>query len=260
VTLMILKKKMALLLAGVSLVVFQGCASFHGGAKSGVVGPAGALSGERPAHVAEFILGAGDKLEITVYRNADLTKTVQIGPAGNIDYPLVGVLRAAGLSIFDLKTNLSKGLKKYIRNPQVSIGVVSTQSQKVTVLGEVKRPGFFQIVGGLTTLEAISGAGGFTLDGKRNSVLLIRGGLSKPEIKRLNLLDALSKGDMSQNITLSRGDIIYVPRTTIANVDRFFGHLSTILGPMLDLERGYFVGQQIELSNSRASRLTVPVR
>ncbi len=253
-------KKMTILLAVIALFIFQGCASFHGKGQSEADALDNALSAEKPAKVAEFILGPGDKLDITVYRNPDLTKTLQVSPAGNIDYPLVGSMRAAGLSIFELKANLSDGLKKYIRNPQVSIGVISTQSQKVTVLGEVRRPGFFQLSGGLTTLEAISGAGGFTLDGKTGSVLLIRGGLKNPVVSKLDLQAALSKGDLSQNVTLARGDIIYVPRTTIANVDRFFGHLSTILGPMLDLERGYFIGQQIELGNSRGSALTVPVR
>jgi len=260
VTLIILKRKTAsLLLAGFFILLFQGCSSFRGDSQPVDSGLDSAPAGERPGQVSEFILGPGDKLEITVFRNADLTKTIQISPAGNIDYPLVGEVRAAGRSIFELKGELGERLKKYIRNPQVSIGVVSTQSQKITVLGEVNRPGFFQLEGELTTLEAISGAGGFTLDGKKNSVLLIRGGLKTPELKTLNLMATLAKGDISQNIILSRGDIIYVPRTTIANVDRFFGHLSNILKPMLDLERGYFVGQQIEFGNSRSSRLTVPV-
>ncbi len=254
----IFNKRILFPLAVLALFLFQGCAVFHG--KGGVESsaPISAASAERPAEIKEFILGSGDKLDISVYRNSDLAKVIQIDPAGNIDYPLVGVMRAEGLSIFELKTNLGDALKKYLKNPQISIGVVSTQSQKVTVLGEVKRPGFFQLNGGLTMLEAISGAGGFTADGKKTSVLLIRGGLKNPELKAVNLQRTLSKGDLRENITLSRGDIVYVPRTTIANVDRFFMHLSTILDPLLDLERGYFIGQKIELGNSRSS-LTIPV-
>jgi len=254
----IFNKKILLSLAVMALFLFQGCAAFHGRSDSPVSVPLSGASAERPAEIKEFILGAGDKLDISVYRNSDLAKVIQIDPAGNIDYPLVGVTRAAGLSIFELKTNLARALKKYLKNPQVSIGVVSTQSQKVTVLGEVKRPGFFQLNGGLTMLEAISGAGGFTPDGKKTSVLLIRGDLKNPELKAVNLQRTLSKGDLRENISLARGDIVYVPRTTIANVDRFFMHLNTILGPLLDLERGYFIGQKIELGNSRSS-LTIPV-
>jgi polysaccharide export outer membrane protein len=257
---MILKKRLTKIIVLAALVIFfQGCASMKGGKADEDLSMDKALLNERPAEVAEFILGPGDKLDISVYRNPDLTKTIQIGPGGMLDYPLVGSVQAAGLSIFQLKKNLAAELGKYIKNPQVSISVISTSSRKITVLGEVRRPGFFQIEGNLTTLEAISGAGGFTLDGKKSSVLLIRGGLKKPVVRKLDLLAALGKGDMSQNVTLVRGDIIYVPRTAIANVDRFFNHLSTILNPLLDLERGYYIGQQIERSNS-GSRLTVPVR
>jgi len=257
---MILKNRLSKILVLAALVIFQGCASMQGDKAEEDLAMEKALLAERPAEVAEFILGPGDKLDIAVYRNADLTKTIQIGPGGKLDYPLVGTVQAAGLSIFELKNSLASELGKYIKNPHVSISVVSTSSRKITVLGEVRRPGFFQIEGNLTTLEAISGAGGFTLDGKKSSVLLIRGGLKKPVVRKLDLLAALGKGDMSQNVTLVRGDIIYVPRTTIANVDRFFNHLSTILNPLLDLERGYYIGQQIERGNSSGTRLTVPVR
>ncbi|MBI4710123.1 MAG: SLBB domain-containing protein [Nitrospirae bacterium] len=116
----------------------------------------------------------------------------------------------------------------------------------IIVLGEVRTPGFFQIETSMTVLEAVSRAGGFTLDGKKKSVLLIRGGLKTPQLITLNLEKALSKGDLAQNIQLQRDDIVYVPRTYISNVDRFFGHLATIISPLYTLESGFYTGQGIE--------------
>lgn len=200
---------------------------------------------EKTPKISEFILGPGDSIEIAVYRNDDLTRTVRIDPSGKIIYPLIGDIQAAGTSIFQLRDKIREGLLKYIVDPNVYVGIVSIQNQKVIVLGEVRNPGFFQIETSLNVLEAISKAGGITLDGKLKSVLLIRGGMKKPELVTLNLANIFEKGDFTQNVMLQRGDIIYVPRSFIADVDRFFAHLSTIVSPLLSLETGYFIGQQI---------------
>ncbi len=195
--------------------------------------------------VLEFILGPGDKVEIIVYRNDSLNRTVKIDTSGKIIYPLTGDIQASGLSIFQLRDKIRDGLSRYIVNPQVSIGVASVESQKIIVLGEVKNPGFFQAETSMTILDAISQAGGVTFYGKQKSVLVIRGGMKKPELMRVDLEKALEKGDFTQNILLQGGDVIYVPRTVIANVERFFTYISSILSPIMTLESGYFIGQQI---------------
>jgi len=200
----------------------------------------------KEVRITEFILGPGDEIEITVYRHDDLKRTIRIDPSGMITYPFVGDIKAAGLSIFELRDKIRDGLSKYIINPQVSIAVTDVESQKVIVLGEVNSPGLFSLDSPMTVLEAMSQAGGFTTDAKRKSVLLIRGGLENPKLVKLNLDDALKKGDLSQNVYLQNGDIIYVPATFIANVSRFFEHLSKIISPIVSMESGYFIGQQIE--------------
>lgn len=196
--------------------------------------------------VTEFILGPRDTIEILVYRQDDLKRTIQIDSSGIITYPLIGDIQAAGVSIFQLRDTLQNGLSKYLINPQVSVGVTSVKSQKVIVLGEVKTPGLFSLESPMSALEAMSKAGGFTLDAKIKSILLIRGGLKNPELVTLDLEKALKEGDMVQNVHLQNGDIIYVPATTITNVSRFFDYLSRIISPLLSLESGYFIGQQIE--------------
>jgi len=260
-----LDSRMQAVILFISLIILFGCSTANtiskdslGQAKEqSVVEEKGAEGGqENEAKITEFILGPGDRLEIAVYRNDDLKRTIQIDPSGKIMYPLVGDIQAGGLSIFQLRDKVRDGLVKYVVEPQVTVGVVSTQNQKVIVLGEVKNPGFFQAESSVTAIEAISRAGGFTLDGKKKSVLLIRGGMKKPELMSLDLEKALTEGDLTQNIALQRGDIIYVPRTTIANVNRFFTHLSTIISPLLQLETGYYIGQQIE---THGGQIVVPV-
>jgi len=203
--------------------------------------------------VKEFILGVGDTLEIDVYRQEDLQKTVTINPDGIITFPLVGDIQVAGMSLTKLRSILRERLSKYIVNPQVSINVTSVSSQKIFVLGEVNTPGVFTLDHPLTVLEAMASAGGFTTDAKLQSVLIIRGGLKNPELIMVNLENVIKGKEFTQNLTLKSGDIVYVPATTIANVSRFFDHLSRIISPIVTMETGYFIGQQIEGSRGRAA-------
>ena len=231
----------------VCFVLLSGCATTNTTSKTAGE-TALSVSDEVPKEVkvTEFILGPGDKIEIIVYRQDDLKRAVQIDTSGKITYPLIGDIQAGGLSIFQLRDKIRDGLSKYYVNPEVSVGVTAVQSQKVIVLGEVNNPGLFTLDSHLTALEAISKAGGFTLDAKQKSVLLIRGGLKNPELMTLNIDRVFNKNDMAQNVSLQNGDIIYVPAIFIANVSRFFGHLSKIISPIVSMEAGYFLGQQIE--------------
>lgn len=226
----------AVVAVGTFLLLVQGCST----TSSNVV-PLDQFQAETPPLVTEFILGVGDKIDISVYDNDELKAGAQIGLSGKFMFPLVGDVQAAGLSIFQLRDKIRDGLKKYIIDPQVTVSVSSSQSQKVIVLGEVKNPGFFQADSGITALEAVSRAGGISVDGKMDSVLLIRGGLEKPQLTVLNLERTLKEADLSQNVSLQRGDILYIPRTFISDVDRFFGHVSTILTPIVQLETGIFL-------------------
>lgn len=196
--------------------------------------------------ITEFILGAGDTIEVTVYRNDDLKRTIQINNSGIITYPLVGDVKAAGLGVLQLRDKIRDGLLKYITDPQVSVSVTSIRSQKFSVLGEVKTPGIFSLEGPVNLLEAMARAGGFTPDAEQGSILLIRGGMGKPQLMKFDVEKSIENGDITQLANLQTGDIVYVPATHIADVSRYFEHLSRIIAPILSLETGYFIGQQIE--------------
>ncbi len=260
-----------LLLESISLIVFLGCKTMSSGEiYNNGLGNVSAIGKQYNAkdhfvqgqkeivmpQEPEFILGPGDKIEISVFLHEELNKTLQVDVSGKIMYPLIEDMKVSGLSIFDLRDKIREGLSSHIIDPQVTVGVVSVQSQKVIVLGEVNAPGFFQAENLMTVFEAVSLAGGFTADGKQNSVILIRGGLQKPKLMKLNLEKALKRGDLRQNIVLQRGDIIYVPRSVVSDVNRFFNNISGTLSPIVAFETGYFIHQQIR--GKRGGAATTP--
>jgi len=188
--------------------------------------------------ISEFILGIGDTIEISVYRQEDLQRTVKIDNAGKIMFPLIGDVQAGGIGIFKLRDTMKERLAKYLVDPQVVINISTVQSQKIMVLGEVNNPGVFTLDTDIGVLESISKAGGMTRDAKIGNVLLIRKGQGKPVVMSLDLKKVLKEGDVSHHMNLQNGDIVYLPRVTIANVSRYFSHLSEILSPFVMFETG----------------------
>ena len=230
------------LLIFLAIFVFIGCATTTSSVKLNADSPIA----EKKPKLSEFVFGAGDEIEINVYRNDELNRKILIPPDGIIFYPLLGEFQVSGMSATKLRHLLTEGLKNYIVDPQVSISIVSLKSNKVFVLGEVEKPGVFQINGSMNIIEAITMAGGFTLDAKQNNVLLVRGEINNPEINSLNLKDFLVKGEIKENVSLQKGDIIYVPTSYIANVDRFFKHLYNIISPIVLLETGIVLEPLVE--------------
>jgi polysaccharide biosynthesis/export protein len=183
----------------------------------------------------DFILGPGDKIVVEVYRQDNLTKTIQVDPSGKITYPWIGDMEAAGLSISQLKDRIQAGLAKYFVDPQVSVNISSVRSQNVVILGEVKNPGLYSADASYTALDVIALAGGFTMNAKSQNVLLIRGGSKKPELVALDLKKVFTERDMTQNVSLQKGDILYVPVKGMEMTARFFDHLQRILAPFAQI-------------------------
>lgn len=217
----------------------------------------------KDVRVSEFVLGAGDTIEISVYRQDDLKKAVKIDSSGMIMFPLIGDVKAAGKDIFKLREEMQKSLSKYLVDPQVTISVTAVQSQKIMVLGEVKSPGIFTLDSELSVMEAITKAGGMTVDAKMSNVLLIRRGKGKPEVDSLDLKKAFKDGDLSQNMALQSGDIVYLPAVMIANVSWYFNHLSKILSPIVSLESGIVLWPQVSnvlQGKSNSQTTIIPTR
>ncbi len=221
----------------------------------------------------EQTLLPGDEIFISVFRQEEYNRRIIIPSDGFIFFPYVGEIQVETKSLNELRQIITAGLAEYvvdpqvmidivelnsptrIADPQVSIEVVGFGGQKVFVLGEVQRPGVFLADGHTNILEAIAMAGGPTQDAKLNSILLIRVviDMEEPELILVSLEDFLRDGDTMQNPVLQSGDIIFIPRTFIANVDRFFVHLAKIVAPLLDIGRGIWIGQNIIESSGRVS-------
>lgn len=185
-----------------------------------------------------FVLGSGDEIAVSVWRNEDLKRQVQIGPSGVIYLPLVGEIKASGSTIGELREKITVGLSQYIVDPQVDINVLSVKSQKVHVLGEVKSPGTFALETNTMAWEAISNAGGFTTDADKKRVLLIRTEKDRATVAAINIDDMIKKGKITKEVYLRNRDIVYVLPSFIANVERFMKRFYNIINPLVTVERG----------------------
>jgi len=165
-----------------------------------------------PIQIPEsYIIGQGDMLEVFVWRNEQLSRQVTVRPDGKISLPLIQDLQAEGLTVLQLKDQITRQLKQYVQNPTVTVIISRIGSYKISVLGKVASPGVYSINTRTTLLEAISLAGGFTEWANKRKITLIRneGGISKKI--RINYNKIVSGKDPSQNTTLKRGDTIVVP-------------------------------------------------
>ena len=192
-----------------------------------------------------FILGPGDEISVKVWRNDDLTRSVQVDPSGHIQFPLIGELNASGLTMMQLREKMTLKLSKYIVDPQVDIIVSNLKSLKIHVLGEVRAPGTFTWRSGMLAWEGISQAGGFTIDADEKNILLIQSENGKAVIKALNLRNILKGKNLTQDVYLRNGDVVYVLPTIIADVQRFMNRLYSIITPLVNIESGIVLYPQV---------------
>ena len=151
-------------------------------------------------------------MQIEVYDEADLTKEVRVLTDGFISFPLLGTVKAAGLSVGELERELTHLLgEKYLVNPQVTVFV--KEFSRVFVFGEVKNPGSFPIYGKMTVFEAITLAGGFTEVANPSKVKVVRNENNKEVTLETDLTRLTKRGDTSQDYELQANDRIIVPRS-----------------------------------------------
>lgn len=162
----------------------------------------------------QYVIGAGDQLEVFVWRNTDLSKTVTVRPDGRITTPLVEDLPAEGKTTTELARDLEKSLEKYIRNPVVTVLVkrfVGPYSEQIRIVGEAARPQSLSYRKNMTVLDAMIAVGGLTEFADGNGARLIRIENGTQKQFSLRLKDLLKSGDISANVFLKPGDILIVP-------------------------------------------------
>lgn len=166
----------------------------------------------------DYIIGPEDILEITVWKNADLSKQVQVRPDGRISLPLLGDISAVAKTPVQLTEEISAGLRAYMESPTVSIMVKEVNSYQIYVLGEVNKPGKYPLKSKTTLLQGITVAGGFTAMAARNKIVIFRFSTKSGEgLTKLKASydDIVVRDGSSQNMELKPGDQIVVPSETM---------------------------------------------
>lgn len=158
-----------------------------------------------------YLIGPEDVLDINVWKEPDVSRLVPVRPDGKISLPLVNDVQAAGSTPQQLAATVTEKLRKFLTDPQVTVIVAAINSQRVYVVGEVLRAGAFPLIPGMTVLQALSSAGGFSTfaDVKRIHVMRVVNG-KHTEIP-FNYREVLKGDNPDQNITLVPGDTVVVP-------------------------------------------------
>jgi len=160
---------------------------------------------------SEYLLGPEDVLEVLVWKNEELSRTVSIRPDGKISLPLIGDVQAGGLTASQLRDSVKERLREYKETPEVSILVREINSFSVFVLGEVAHPGKFQLRSETTLLQALTLSGGFTQYASFDKIVLLRRVAGRETRRRIRYNDIVDGKDPDANIVLQRGDTIVVP-------------------------------------------------
>ena len=164
-----------------------------------------------PAGVSpNYIIGADDSIEITVWEQPNLSATLPVRPDGKISLPLLGDIQASGFTPMQLATDIKDRLKKFVTDPVVNVTVLQVNSKRVFLIGEVNHVGPLSITPEMTVLQAIASAGGLTPYANKKHIYILRGEAGKKQKIPFDYNKALKKGDM-QGITLIPGDTIVVP-------------------------------------------------
>ena len=175
-----------------------------------------------PLPVQEYRIHVGDQLDIKFFYNPELNEQVTVRPDGRISLQLVHEIIAAGMTPAELTGLLTEKYATEIKKPEITVIVRSFSAQKVHVGGEVNNPGILDLIGPLTVLQSISRAGGFKDTARIQEVIVIRRKADlKPQVITINLEKAVNGTDISQDIILNPYDIVYVPKSSIANLNQW---------------------------------------
>lgn len=164
---------------------------------------------------SEYRIGVDDRLQVNVWRNAELTVAVPVRPDGMISMPLIGDVRAGGLTATEVAENIRQKLMSYIRDPSVAVIVTDLRSHefisRVRVTGAVRTPRSLPFRQGMTVLDAVLEAGGTSEFASPNRAKLYRTQKGGTEVFDVDLGDILNKGRLDTNYSLRPGDVVTVP-------------------------------------------------
>jgi polysaccharide export outer membrane protein len=211
-----MKKTLTLLWTITALLLFTSC--------SAVVKTSGPLESLPVSNVPaqDYKIQVGDALDIKFFYHPELNESVVVRPDGRISLQLVHEVQASGLTPETLRENLRGKYEPQISKPEIAVIVRSFNAQKVYVDGEVAKPGLVPLVGSMTILQSIASAGGLKDTARSNEIILIRRGPeNRPASLLVNVEKAIDGSDPSQDLSLQPADIVFVPKSPIANVNQW---------------------------------------
>ena len=170
---------------------------------------------EAKAPDSNYIIGPGDKLNVFVWRNPELSVTVPVRPDGKISTPLVEDMVAVGKTPPQLARDMEKVLSEYVRAPKVNIIVTEaiSESSRVQVVGQVTHPQALAYHEGMHVLDAILAVGGLTQFASGNRARIVRRENGKETTIHVKVADLVNSGDVKQNVPLKPGDVLVVPQS-----------------------------------------------
>ena len=164
---------------------------------------------QAPAH--EYLIGPDDVLNITVWKEPEISRTLPVNPDGNISLPLVGNLMASGQTPAQLQSEIKQRLLTYLSDPEVNVSLQEAKSHKFNVVGEVEKPGSYLMTGPLTVLDAIAVAGGLRDFAKMSKIYVLRSNADGSHTRLPFNYKRVIKGNVQQNIELEPRDTVVVP-------------------------------------------------
>ena len=165
------------------------------------------------AHVVDesYLVQAGDTLQVSVWKEPELTGEVLVRPDGALSFPLAGEVEAAGHTVEDIRKVLQSRFTKYIPDPVVTVVVKKAEGSRIFVVGKVNRPGDFQLIRPIDVMQALSLAGGATPYADVNGIRILRREAGQQQVFHFRYDDVRRGKDLSQNILLRSGDTVVVP-------------------------------------------------
>jgi len=169
------------------------------------------LQNETKQQKDDYLIGAGDVLEIMVWKEPDLSRTVRVRPDGKISLPLVDDIQASQGTLLQLKKRITDALAAFVENPSIYVMLDENGSKKIYVVGEVTRPGEYVLEKDTTVLQAIASSGGFTQWAKKDDIVIVRNGPDGQFRIEFDYDRVVSGKNIQQNILLDPDDVIIVP-------------------------------------------------
>jgi protein involved in polysaccharide export with SLBB domain len=191
-----------------------------------------------------YLLQPGDNLDVKFYYNPELNENVTIRPDGKISLQIIDEQQAAGLTPPQLDEALTKAYSSQLKKPKITVIVKTFGGQRIYVGGEVKLPQVLTVIGQIDALQAIFNTGGFTKDAKLSSVMIIsKGKDNQPTARKVDLKKVLKGEATGEDFTLKPFDMVYVPKTELAQADEFMAHIYNLI------PRNVYFSFQYELHN-----------